>query len=527
MKFGDKLYELRKKNGYSQEELADKLGVSRQSVSKWESNSTYPETDKIIQIANLFDCSMDDLINDKVVDVESTLRKNKNDSKNIWDSLLHFITDTVTMFSKMKFSEGFKCIIELIILGLLLALFGNIICGISSSLIANIFNFLSIEKIHIIKETLFAIFSLVWFVIAVIVLVHTFKLRYLNNYQDTVKEELKADSKNDDSKNEKTVQIKHEKDKPFEFLSVLAKIVIFFIKFVAFFILIGFTFGSIGLIVASVLGIAFIPTHIIFLWITLLLIALSVIFIQIIVLLINFIFNRKMKILVHAIVFISSLVVIGVSIGLIGVSVQKFEIVRDGSDLNLETEIIEVKYKDNLVIESNGDGLSNQYKYIIDNNMRDGDILLSREIDKRYFEIYTFDDSKDMMPVLQVTESSKDPFIFFKEVILKNLKDNKIYTLEDYGNDPLVVKANEKTINKLRNNLKKLYLVEEKKKNNEIDITVHEDRVYFFNGFDGEYNAINDTIHYYDEGYRCKKEIEATSYGDKIIYNCSWIEEDE
>ena len=55
MKFGDKLIQLRKKNGLSQEELASKLNVSRQSVSKWESNNTYPETDKIVQICNLFD----------------------------------------------------------------------------------------------------------------------------------------------------------------------------------------------------------------------------------------------------------------------------------------------------------------------------------------------------------------------------------------------------------------------------------------------------------------------------------------
>ena len=113
MKFGDKLVELRKKNGYSQEELAEKLGVSRQSVSKWESNNTYPETDKIIQIANLFDCSMDDLINDKITDIEGSLRKNKN-IYNIWDSLLEFITKTINMFSKMTFLQGFKCIIEII-----------------------------------------------------------------------------------------------------------------------------------------------------------------------------------------------------------------------------------------------------------------------------------------------------------------------------------------------------------------------------------------------------------------------------
>ena len=78
MKFGDKLIALRKKKGLSQEELAEKLGVSRQSVSKWESNNTYPETDKIVQICNIFECTMDDLINDNITDVESIERKSKN-----------------------------------------------------------------------------------------------------------------------------------------------------------------------------------------------------------------------------------------------------------------------------------------------------------------------------------------------------------------------------------------------------------------------------------------------------------------
>ena len=70
MKFGDKLIKLRKKHGLSQEDLANKLNVSRQSVSKWESNNTYPETDKIVQICNIFNCSMDDLINDNVTEIE-------------------------------------------------------------------------------------------------------------------------------------------------------------------------------------------------------------------------------------------------------------------------------------------------------------------------------------------------------------------------------------------------------------------------------------------------------------------------
>ncbi len=123
MKFGDKLIELRKKNGYSQEELAEKLGVSRQSVSKWESNNTYPETDKIIQIANLFECSMDDLINDKITDIDSTLRKNKSNINTVWNSLLSFITRTVNMFTKMKFMDGLKCVIEMIIIGFIIIYF--------------------------------------------------------------------------------------------------------------------------------------------------------------------------------------------------------------------------------------------------------------------------------------------------------------------------------------------------------------------------------------------------------------------
>lgn len=66
MTLGDKLSKLRKENNYTQEQLADVLGVSRQAISKWESNTTYPETDKLIRMSELFDCSLDYLLKDKV-----------------------------------------------------------------------------------------------------------------------------------------------------------------------------------------------------------------------------------------------------------------------------------------------------------------------------------------------------------------------------------------------------------------------------------------------------------------------------
>ena len=53
MNLADNLKKLRKDNNMSQEDLAEKLGVSRQSVSKWESGQAYPEMDKVLQLCKL------------------------------------------------------------------------------------------------------------------------------------------------------------------------------------------------------------------------------------------------------------------------------------------------------------------------------------------------------------------------------------------------------------------------------------------------------------------------------------------
>ena len=66
MTLGEKLSKLRKEYNYTQEQLADILGVTRQSISKWESDIAYPETDKLIRIGKLFECSMDYLLNDDI-----------------------------------------------------------------------------------------------------------------------------------------------------------------------------------------------------------------------------------------------------------------------------------------------------------------------------------------------------------------------------------------------------------------------------------------------------------------------------
>ena len=88
IEIADRLIKLRKKNGYSQEELADKLGLSRQAVSKWERAEASPDTDNLICLAKLYGVSLDELLStDEDIDTivkeqvkEETKEEDKKDS---------------------------------------------------------------------------------------------------------------------------------------------------------------------------------------------------------------------------------------------------------------------------------------------------------------------------------------------------------------------------------------------------------------------------------------------------------------
>ena len=64
MSFAEKIYLIRTKSKLSQEEMASKFNVSRQTISKWESGMSYPEIDKLISISEMFDVSIDYLLKD-------------------------------------------------------------------------------------------------------------------------------------------------------------------------------------------------------------------------------------------------------------------------------------------------------------------------------------------------------------------------------------------------------------------------------------------------------------------------------
>ena len=65
MRFEEKIVELRKAKGLSQEELAEQLGVSRQAVSRWELGNTLPDIPNLVQLCGIFEVSADYLVRDE------------------------------------------------------------------------------------------------------------------------------------------------------------------------------------------------------------------------------------------------------------------------------------------------------------------------------------------------------------------------------------------------------------------------------------------------------------------------------
>lgn len=79
MKFNEKLIKLRKAAGLSQEELGNKLNVARQTVSKWELGETTPEMNKLEELSNLFEVTIDELVKDN--SIPNVITKEMNQEK--------------------------------------------------------------------------------------------------------------------------------------------------------------------------------------------------------------------------------------------------------------------------------------------------------------------------------------------------------------------------------------------------------------------------------------------------------------
>lgn len=103
MEFNNKLYELRKQKGLSQEELANRLNVSRQTISKWEVGESTPDMEKLAAISELFDISLDELVLDKAAKKEEP-KEQITKQKLYTDIKEHVLTED----NKKKARKGLK-----------------------------------------------------------------------------------------------------------------------------------------------------------------------------------------------------------------------------------------------------------------------------------------------------------------------------------------------------------------------------------------------------------------------------------
>lgn len=80
MTVGEKITKLRKEQNLTQEQFAEILKVSRQSVSKWERDDAYPDTEKLIRMGKIFNCSLDYLLKDELEQMDVNLASAKEDA---------------------------------------------------------------------------------------------------------------------------------------------------------------------------------------------------------------------------------------------------------------------------------------------------------------------------------------------------------------------------------------------------------------------------------------------------------------
>ncbi len=140
MKFADNLKRIRKSRNISQEELAEKVGVSRQSVSKWETSEAYPEMNNMLELCKIFKCNIGELVNDNMVDL---------------DSLDEEIKMSVVKFKKEKQKQmkGISKVLSLV--GLITAIVLRVVIGflvVGMILLPIGFNYIDIEDGHVVSK---------------------------------------------------------------------------------------------------------------------------------------------------------------------------------------------------------------------------------------------------------------------------------------------------------------------------------------------------------------------------------------
>lgn len=424
MKFSEKLTGLRKKNNLSQEGLAEKLNMSRQAVSKWESGNSYPDMATIINICKILNCTIDELLDDDAVGA-NTFEKNNKINPNKWlKEILEFITKAYNMFWSMKLSEKIKCLIELSII-ILIVFFASFLIGILlRETILELFRILPYDiyyYFYLVFKTIYSIFMIVF---GFIIVIHLFKIRYLDYYvtvedesiknklieEDIEKKEVKIIEKKLNKKNQEKIIIRDPKHTTYSFFTVFAKIMMFILKSFVILMLIPFLITFIILSILGTISIIWFKYGLIFAGIFILVLGSLIVNYIFIELMYNFIFNRVSKYKRLFILFIFGLIIFGIGSGISLTEISKFNFVENSFN----------QVQDNLILNFNDEMIFSDIEYnkiIIDNNEKDIVINISyndqikpyirENVENEYFITYEFNNFNIVKCILEDIKNKK------------------------------------------------------------------------------------------------------------------------
>ena len=458
MNLADNLKKIRKDNNLSQEQLAEKLGVSRQSVSKWESGQSYPEMDKVLQLCKLFKLNINELINENVSDVIEKKDVKRRSSKYI-SSFFEYITKVVDMFSSMKFKQIILCLIEQIIICSIIVTILLLLGLIGGGIFYNIFRFLPSTLFDILYALVKGLYIFISVILGLAIMLHIFKIRYLDYYEiviedkDTLDENLNEIdlSNNKDEKN--IVYLEKKKDKViirdpkhsnFSFLSGLGKVVIFFGKFIAGILLFSLVFLLLGLVALLACSFLFVKTGLMFISMFILLIGCIAFNVLIIEILYNFIVNKRINKTKVFIISIISIIMIGLGGGFSVVSVTKFDYVE--KEIPKEKETFEIEMNDNLKLYN--DCFYCDYVFV-EKDIDNINIEVEYPIYKKV-SVYSYNDFINIYSYRNDSETMK-----LIRSIIKDINDKKIYSYFD--SYKVVITASTENISKIKENTQKYY----------------------------------------------------------------------
>lgn len=461
MNLADNLKKIRKDNNLSQEQLAEKLGVSRQSVSKWESGLSYPEMDKVLQICQLFNLNINELINEDIKEVNEVKEAQSRSNKYV-TSFFEYLTKVVDMFSSMKWKERIKCLFEqgCVALGLLIVL--AIIGMVGSEVLHSILNILPgsfYYTLYHLFETLYLVIALV---VGVAVLLHIFKIRYLDYYEivkedsevpDTMEVVTEVEAKkveDEDTKKEKIilekkkekVVIRDPKHSEYKFLTGLGKVMLWFVKLIVAFILVGFACSLIAFVVCLPICFLVAKSGLLFIGLMLGIVGAILLNIVILELLYNFIVNKKWNKLKIFIMSIVSLVMVGLGIGVVCVSATEFDIEEKTYDITETTFIYEMN--DKLILNS---------WYFVDGNTQ----YVEKDIDNveivvKHSDLYEAESYENGNVIEMYVYTDESKLMKFIRTVIDDLNHKVIGEYDEQVE--VIVYANKANIAKLKENTK-------------------------------------------------------------------------